>query len=251
MIMRSGKQVFLGMILLILLLAAVFVALWWIRLIIVVFAAGTARFWCLSLIKEQELTKQSLEEDSRKFLINILNRYRHDWLNDLQVISGYAQLKRTESITPYIQKVREQLSSDSAISRLGIPSLACELFVWKSSNHNLQLAVMLEKDTDLSGLPVQQELIKELVLNTIACFHDHSLIAAADAKPALLQISIEPEEQHLVLEFEFSGKYNERELVASLQKTIGTNQYGVVALHDFREEEVDVQFRIPFIAYTG
>ena len=57
-------------------------------------------------------------EDFHKF-IDLHRKQRHDFMNDVQVIYGYLQLKREEETKKYIDKVIEQNKTISKVYALG------------------------------------------------------------------------------------------------------------------------------------
>lgn len=56
-------------------------------------------------------------------LLEVLKVQRHDFMNHLQVISGYIQLKKYDRAHEYIGQVAEELKQASLISKLNCPEI--------------------------------------------------------------------------------------------------------------------------------
>lgn len=57
-------------------------------------------------------------------LLELLSIYRHEFLNYLQVVSGMAQLNKTDKLHEYIRKVTEEVQQFGRLASLGDPRLA-------------------------------------------------------------------------------------------------------------------------------
>lgn len=54
-------------------------------------------------------------------LLGVFRAQRHDFLNHLQVISGFVQLQKAEEARAYIRQVAQELERQGAILHLGVP----------------------------------------------------------------------------------------------------------------------------------
>ncbi len=68
----------------------------------------------------RELRQQ--EQHAHQKLIQVVNRLRHDWMNDTQILFGYIQLKKFDNLQPYMEKIKMTMQQESNLSKLGIPS---------------------------------------------------------------------------------------------------------------------------------
>ncbi|WP_051275729.1 Spo0B domain-containing protein [Desulfovirgula thermocuniculi] len=60
-------------------------------------------------------------------LLGVFRAQRHDFLNHLQVISGFIQLHKGEEARAYIREVARELERQGAILHLGVPEAAFAL----------------------------------------------------------------------------------------------------------------------------
>lgn len=88
-------------------------------------------------------------------LIAILNRHRHDWMNDLQVLFGYMQMNKQDKIKEYIHRLSDKLTRESLVAKLADPELVAYLLRFRAVCDRLQLDVVPSGEIDLTkiGLP--------------------------------------------------------------------------------------------------
>jgi len=87
-----------------------------------------------------------------KTAIASLNHHRHDWMNDLQVLYGYLRLGKLDKSLQCVERIKERVTEESRISRLGIPSLVFYLQSFRASGMALELHVEIEDELQLSAL---------------------------------------------------------------------------------------------------
>lgn len=66
---------------------------------------------------------------SAKEAIDLLRLQKHDFLNYIQIISGYLQLGNVEKATAYVQKATEEIDRSSSITRIANPALGINLLL--------------------------------------------------------------------------------------------------------------------------
>lgn len=72
-------------------------------------------------------------------IINALNHRRHDWMNDLQLISGYMQLGKLDKLQTCIKDMLRRGSSEGHYLRISHPKLALELFTRENTPLDYEL----------------------------------------------------------------------------------------------------------------
>lgn len=217
------------------------------RLILIGFALWISVMFAVWLRLDRKIQQQKLrssQDEGHQALIRALAYYRHDWMNDLQILFGYVQLKKYGQLISCIENIREKINSESAINRLGIPALTADLVEFNMTSGELELRLLMENDVNLSGLSVQPELIHRLVIDTVRGFQIHSV---SGGEPNMLSLTIELMDDYIRFDFEYNGKYRQSELSAYLRSTILENSRmsQVESENEFRDEEADLLFRIP------
>jgi len=72
-------------------------------------------------------------QDAHK-IVEALRHYRHDYLNDIQLIKSYTALGKTEKVNQVIDRISQRAEQESRLSSLNAPGLAEFLLTynWKS-----------------------------------------------------------------------------------------------------------------------
>ena len=130
------------------------------------------------LQEENENTKRIKVKNGRsggimlEDLVDVLRVQRHDFLNHLQVISGFIQLKKYDRAGDYIKQVADELSRVGAIARLGCRSLAIEIFLAQLAASkrgiDLKCAVFSGVEKGLQNELVVVDLIRELLAAAVS-----------------------------------------------------------------------------------
>lgn len=88
--------------------------------------------------------------DQQKFL-EVIQVQRHDFLNHLQVISGFLQLNKPEQAGDYIKQVIADLKVISQTAWVEIPEVTAALLVGFNEAAKIQMEMLLKVDTKLSA----------------------------------------------------------------------------------------------------
>lgn len=91
--------------------------------------------------------------DLKKAMAELVDIYRHDFLNTLQVISGLAQLNRTDKLMAYIRSVSEEVQQFGKLINCGDPRLA--LLIYKELLQFLGGNYLLDVKETMPLLPVE------------------------------------------------------------------------------------------------
>jgi len=247
---RAGStQVYLLALVLIGLTGMMFVEPWIIRgalLLIIVFCGYTAFKLEASRLEEQwsqELRQQ--EQQAQQQLIQVINRSRHDWMNDTQILFGYIQLKKFDNLQPYMEKIKMTMQQESNLSKLGIPSLTAFLLLFRVQSKSIELEVELDQEINLGQLPLHDGLIERLVRQTVECVQGHA--AASDGESGTLSLEFDVQEDGLLLDFVYQGPYNREQLEKAVKETLlsKVNSYSLEQ-SEWQEEEAVITLRLPF-----
>ncbi|AGB18745.1 Spo0B domain-containing protein [Thermoanaerobacterium thermosaccharolyticum] len=64
-----------------------------------------------------------MTKNDEEYLIEYINLKRHEYINDLQVLLGYAQLGKTDKIFEYIQKVIDKSNDERTVFNSGMDNI--------------------------------------------------------------------------------------------------------------------------------
>ncbi|WP_171686888.1 Spo0B domain-containing protein [Paenibacillus planticolens] len=245
-----SAQVYLLALVLIGLTGMMFLEPWIVRaaLLLIIVICGYAAFKLqVSSVKErrnQELREQ--EDLAQRNLIQVINRLRHDWMNDTQILFGYIQLKKFDNLQPYMEKIKMNMQQESNLSKLGIPSLIAYLLIFRVQSKSLELEVALDEEINLGQLPLSGGLIEKLVRQTVECVQMHA--AAGEDESGKLSLEFALQDDGLLLDFVYQGPYQKERLEKAVKESVGT-QAGLYSLehNDWQEGEAVITIRLPFL----
>lgn len=245
----GSTQIYLLALVLIGLTGMTFLEPWIVRvaLLLIVVICGYAAFKLeVSRIEEKWSHKLRDEEGlAQRNLIGVINRLRHDWMNDTQILFGYIQLKKFDNLQPYMEKIKMTMQQESNLSKLGIPSLIAYLFVFRVQSKSLELEVALDQEINLGQLPLSDGLIEKLVRQTVECVQQYA--AAGEDESGTLSLEFEVQEEGLLLDFVYQGPYQRDQLEKAVQESFRGNVSSYVLEHsDWQEDEAAITIRLPF-----
>lgn len=152
-----------------------------------------------------------------------LNHFRHDWMNDIQVLYGYLKLKKYDKMHDYMETIREKLIGESCISKLGDPALIVYLQSYRVRCRSIRLEVELEPDVQLSQLPVDPGAVSGTIIAVVEAFTKQSVAPAdGDVNRLRLKLSVQPD--LLVIGFDYCGGYRQEGLLQELREAQGASR---------------------------
>lgn len=117
---------------------------------------GAYLLWWLP-IRWREQRERDHRQQQKKAL-QMLSRYRHDWLNHIQLVQGYLQMKKYERMVGPLRTCVEEAKKHARLSSLSSPLLAYSLM--EASLHYPQLQIDIQASALPEHLPLAVE--KEL-----------------------------------------------------------------------------------------
>ncbi|MBP1996787.1 Spo0B domain-containing protein [Paenibacillus eucommiae] len=196
-------------------------------------------------VEEARQEKLKLERNNDNHILQIVNRLRHDWMNDIQVLFGYIQLKKYDNLSPYMEKIRVSMQQESFLTKLGIPSLVAYILTFRVYAKAIRLEIALEHEIFLQELPVQADLIFRLVRDTVELFNEHA--AEEPDEAGILSLEFDVGKDHLLLDFVYQGTYCQEELeLAVRDRFFRDSGEFTVNMHDFQEKEAVIALRLPY-----
>lgn len=91
--------------------------------------------------------------------IQFLRVYKHDFLNHLQVIQGYLQLKKPEQALRYVKEAITEVEEHGSIMRLKLPTVAFWLMLKELELKEQGINTNFTSNTDFSASREQEETI--------------------------------------------------------------------------------------------
>jgi len=143
------------------------------------------------LLSRQEKRRRNqevreLRQTTQQFFLNVLSHQRHDWMNDLQLIFGYAKMGKLERVEEIVVRVSSDMHKESRIAKIGLSELVFYLMTIKGENREVALHIHADEDLHYAGSLTSddEEGLIRAVRAGIAAYR-YSGLAAQAAEPAL------------------------------------------------------------------
>ncbi len=179
--------------------------------------AGVLIIGVIITIIQTKLYRMQMDEEAcraRNQFLNTLNIHRHDWMNDLQIIYGYVQLKKVDKLQASVEKIKDRLHQDSKIAKLGNAEFS--LFLYDYRNHSCHYDLVVDVDEAWEADQVRDlGLLQALTKNVLEAF-------ASAAKSLLdvenkLMITLVNDPSGIYLEIDYEGGLESGELKQQLE----------------------------------
>lgn len=161
-------------------------------------------------------TEQNLQ------FIRLLNHYRHDWMNEIQVLFGYVKLKKYDKLESLMEKIRYKVQVESYIAKLGAPDLIVYLLAYQTEVKEITLSIVMEQEIHLDELPIDMHRIHGIIRAVMEAFKDNAR-QCVDGEHSLV-LHLIREQERLVIDFMYAGQVKEAVFMQSLQKLRQTSE---------------------------
>lgn len=105
-------------------------------------------------------------------VVDLLRHYRHDWMNELQVIMGYAQMGKIEKVQQKIEQSVENARLERELQSMSLPRTVLWLtrFKWRFDNYQLIIKLDLSEPLTVDDRQLSEQL--EIIM---ALFNTYSM----------------------------------------------------------------------------
>lgn len=90
-------------------------------------------------------------------VLELFRRQRHNFMNHLQVLYGYAQLNRLDAMGDYFNRLVQNLVQQSQLNRLADPRLALTLLRWSIVAEDEGVDLKIEASPMAGGMPLSDD----------------------------------------------------------------------------------------------
>ncbi|MGG1515787.1 Spo0B domain-containing protein [Paenibacillus oryzisoli] len=185
------------------------------------------------------------EQQSHVKLIGVVNRLRHDWMNDAQILFGYIQLKKFDNLKPLMEKIKTTMAQESNLSKLGIPSLVAYFLQLRVESKRIEVHVELEQEINLGQLPLAGGAIENAIRDVFGCVE--ACAQAEEGEAGRLSLEFDRQDEALLLDCVYEGSYDQEQLARTIRQLFASGT-GQVQLEQLKteEEEAEIILRIPY-----
>ncbi|MBM7563765.1 Spo0B domain-containing protein [Paenibacillus sacheonensis] len=175
----------------------------WLLAVFLAWTAAAAVLWNRSLAREQARRLEVLERSLQQTAIATLNHHRHDWMNDLQIIFGYIRMGKTDKTIQCVEQIKERMTSESKIAKLGVPSLVMFLQSFRTRTNSMIIDMDIEGEVNLAELLPEKERAANAIIELIQAYRSAAASGSGDASRLLMDLSMDGKK--LQLSFHFDG----------------------------------------------
>jgi len=176
----------------------------WIHAVFVAWTMLAAWAWVVTDRREQAERNARTAQALQTTAIRTLNHHRHDWMNDLQVLYGYIRMNKLDKTVECVEKIRERMTAESRIAKLGIPSLVLFVQSFRTVTNAMQLHVEAADDINLAELPLDGEGAAEALIDTINAYR--FAVKPTGGEAARLTVTMQRDERHLHVLLQYEGE---------------------------------------------
>ncbi|MDB5053449.1 MAG: putative sporulation initiation phosphotransferase [Bacilli bacterium] len=198
---------------------------------------------CIFLTYKEE--RRQLQTIKEQLIIDLVSHYRHDWMNDIQLLFGYVSLKKYDKLDDCMDKIRNKALQESCVAKLGIPSLVAFFITFRLHYTMFDLELEMDQDINLAALPLDTVKVSKFVQDMVKLFHSHALLS--DEEPNVLSLQFDLEEDALLFDLIYQGGFNAKALQNAL---IAINESYTVQFARLEQEytanKAVVTIRLPF-----
>ncbi|WP_274362631.1 Spo0B domain-containing protein [Paenibacillus thermotolerans] len=197
--------------------------------------------------KKVSLHQAALDEH-RMLWIETMNHLRHDWLNDLQLLMGYVQMKKVDKLSGYVDMLKQRLAEESRASRLGHLGLIELLYTYRSRPHPYRFELMVDEAMDIRACIPSGDAVESAVRSSLTAF-EQSAQMSETGEENILRCRFVRTSDGCAVDFAFQGSYGKPELKRAVERLcsvpeLSTVKAGISA--EFEERTARLWLRFPF-----
>lgn len=179
-------------------------AVWWTVPLFAAWIALAALLWVWTDRKERDLRQERSIRTLQWTAIRTLNHHRHDWMNDLQVLYGYIRMNKPDKAIECVEKIRQRMSEESRIAKLGVPSLILFAQSFRTNAGAMTLHFDLPEELNLAELPLDAEAAAETLMKLINVYRCG--VKPGLDEPAALTVRLALDDKRLTASLTFEGE---------------------------------------------
>lgn len=139
-------------------------------------------------------------------MLRLFNHYRHDWMNDIQLLFGYVKLKKFDKLPALMEKITHKVQQEGLVSRLGVPTLILHLLSFQAEVKELKLELLMEREVRLDELDCAPDVCRT-VEYVLEAFRNEASLSQDGNSELTLYWNREAEE--LEVKAIYNGEYRE------------------------------------------
>jgi stage 0 sporulation protein B (sporulation initiation phosphotransferase) len=186
-------------------------------------------------------------DEQRQLWIDTISHARHDWLNDLQLIIGYVQLRKYDKLAECVGMLKQRIAEEGRAVKLGHPGLVEAFLTYKTKPRPFVFELQIQETIDFRNFPHAADAVESAARRLLEGFEasaakgilgsDNELVGAFDCNA-----------EEATLQFTYRGVYTEnvlRKTVVAIQKQMRASSVSIVVEASYDVSAAEVTVRVP------
>ena len=148
-------------------------------------------------------------EDQDRAFVHTVSLHRHDWINQIQLLQGYAQLEKYDKVRECIDTMKDKAAQEGTLFQLGSPKLVLYLYRLLAEQRDFRLELELQPGLRLDYQIRHAEAFAGLVVEMIEALRlgmREGADEAGDSRSLTVEMLVENGTLNVFLEYE--GAYD-------------------------------------------
>ncbi|WP_233531668.1 Spo0B domain-containing protein [Paenibacillus alkalitolerans] len=166
---------------------------------------------------EEFVSFPNMLDEHRKLWINTMNHARHDWLNDLQLIMGYAQMKKYDKLAACVDMLKQRLTEESRAAKLGDPGLIELLYTYRARPLPYRFELELDEPIDVTECLSPGNDVAASIRIALGAF-ELAVMNGNSGNENVLRCCFRKRREDMLVELVFTGAYASPELRSAAEE---------------------------------
>lgn len=198
---------------------------------------------------EQQVCIQRQLDEQRQLWIDTLSHARHDWLNDLQLILGYVQLRKYDKIADCVDMLKRRMAEESRAAKLGSPGIIEALLTHRTRPRSYDFVLAIEESIDFRLRSRDAEAVEAALRRLLSGFEQAAGRDDAHESANELLCAFGNEAGSAVVWFTYRGAYHRDELRQSVneaeERLQSVSPSAIAVTADYRDNSASVKMTVP------
>ncbi|GEM_PF-1845805 len=185
------------------------------------------------------------ERALKESFVQALSMRRHDYMNDIQLLMGYLQLKKFDKLKDFVEILKDRATQESHMFRWGIPDLIVHMYMFSALSRKLQVSIETEEHIQLHMLPLDSEYVAARIIELSQLFEQFAIVGQATNS---LTIAVYEVNDEVCAIYEYEGSYDSEMLQRLADGFLDQHdlQLGTSVQWEEQEGWLEVSIRFPF-----
>jgi stage 0 sporulation protein B (sporulation initiation phosphotransferase) len=202
---------------------------------------------------EEELWTDRRMDEERQLWIDTLSHARHDWLNDLQLIIGYVQLRKYDKLAGCVEMLKRRLTEEGRVSKLGALGLVELFLTYRTRPRPFRFELRVGDVVDLRNAADSPDDLETVIRCVLDGFERAAAQGVRGADNSLC-CSFDTDKDDVTVQFTYEGAYAAEALskaVGDIQKRQRSSHTKFVLEEAYGDSQVQLALRVPIRRQQG